>query len=641
MSGIAAIVRFDGGPVAPGAIEAMTPAMAYRGPDGIAHWHGQGVALGHCMMRTTAEALEERQPLANEDASLVLVMDGWLANPDELRADLLARGARLRDRSDAELVLRAYETWGEDCPRHIDGEFALLVWDARRREAFIANDHIGLKSLFWHWDGARLLVASDIVGILAGPGVEARPNPGKIAEFLAHDYIVREQTIWQGVMRCLPAEAMRFGANGPVRSKYWEPPKAVTIRYRRDEDYFDHYRQLFADCVRRSARSHLPLACDVSGGLDSSAVFCMARELQRRGDLPAPALRGYTYLWDEMAGTGFDEIEFARAAARHADAELREIRPFLPDLAWFVERGAADATIAGYPNGAMAIAIGEALVADGSRVILNGEGGDEWVGGKPFYYAEQLCAGAWPGLVRTLREDAADIGVWESVRRLVRKGVMPALPAPWRRAGSRLAAWLRPDGFAAAGWLNPAWRSRLEARRSLRDTSDIRRIANPAQRSKYMTLNDPFALIVWDQFSRQSARLGYEIRTPMYAREFIDFAFATPERIRRRGDTLKFVHIGALRGIIPDAIADRRTKAEFDLAFTRHFAELAARDRDRTARHRLPLAENCRLEDLLEAHLLDPSDGRPTWLAWNIFAMGELLDQESLTGEGSADAPAA
>src|SRR5271169_5977681 len=111
MSGIAGIVRFDGRPIEPGLIEKMTSAMPYRGPDGINHWVRGSVALGQCMLRTTPESLEEKQPLTNEDESIVLVIDGWLSNGRELRAELLATGVRLRTRADAELVLRAYEVW--------------------------------------------------------------------------------------------------------------------------------------------------------------------------------------------------------------------------------------------------------------------------------------------------------------------------------------------------------------------------------------------------------------------------------------------------------------------------------------------------------------------------------------------------
>ncbi len=409
MSGIAAIIRFDGGAVEPGQIEAMTAAMAYRQADGIAHWRRGGAALGHLMLRTTQELLEEVQPLANEDESAVLVMDGWLSNWQELRSDLLARGAKLRTRSDAELVLRAYETWGEDCPRRIDGEFAFAIWDARRRAAFCARDHAGLRPLHYQWDGQRLIVASDIAGVLAGPGVAARRNRGMIAEYIANDWISREETVWLDVLRLKPAHWLRFSQAGKASGEYWLPPFEPTIQYPRDEDYFAHYREVFADCVRRASRTHLPLSCTVSGGLDSSAIFCMAHELQRAGTLPAPGIEGYSYRFEGNAEA--DEIAYARAAARHAGAPLHEVAPFLPELAWFAERGREYRDVAGYPNGAMGIAIGEQLAAAGSRVLLRGEGGDEFLAGKPFYYQELLAARDWPQIgqhpARGCRRDRA------------------------------------------------------------------------------------------------------------------------------------------------------------------------------------------------------------------------------------------
>src|SRR5438874_1745708 len=114
VSAIAGLVHFDGAPIAPGVIEKMTAAMIARGPDGISHWNKGAIALGQCALRTTPESLHETQPLANEDASVLLVMDGRVDNREELRRDLEARGARLRDDTDAELVLRAFEAWGDE-----------------------------------------------------------------------------------------------------------------------------------------------------------------------------------------------------------------------------------------------------------------------------------------------------------------------------------------------------------------------------------------------------------------------------------------------------------------------------------------------------------------------------------------------
>jgi asparagine synthase (glutamine-hydrolysing) len=618
MSGIAAVIRFDGGPIEPGTIERMTAAMGYRGPDGIAHWQRGPVALGHCMLHTTTESLEEVQPLCNEDESLVLVMDGWLSNWEELRADLLSRGARLRTRSDAELVLRAFEAWGDDCPRHIDGEYSFLIWDARRHEVFCARDHAGLRPFNYHWDGKRLVVASDIVGVLACPEVPQAMNRGMIAEIITDDCYSRDETIWQGVMRLIPAHWSRFAAGGPRSQRYWMPPLEVSIRYDTDAEYFEHYRELFADCVRRSARSHLRVACDVSGGLDSSAIFAMAHALRRDGRLCAPGLNGYTLL--NEAGTPGDEIEYARAVASHVGEPVREVPPFMPDLDWFVQRARDDRDVAPAPNGAMAISLGEALRADGCRVSLTGDGGDEWLTGRRWYYNEQLREGDWSGFAESFRRDAAQLGLGEAMRLVVRFGMAPLIPQPILDARRKLLSNRRLRNHAGVYWLSAELETVWDARRAQRDTASIRSVKNLARRAMFMELNNSYCLLAHERMNRQSARTGFDMRYPMYARPFIEFAFATPEHLRLRGAMGKNVHIQSLNDLLPELVAKRTSKAEFSLAFTRHLDRMKGLLVDEMPRNGNGNLDSAGLARLYDCYCRAPYGQKPVWELWGIFS---------------------
>lgn len=625
LSGIAAIIRFDGGSVAPGEIGRMTAAMHYRGVDGIAHWSdGQGAALGHCMLRTTAESLEEVQPLANEDASLVLVMDGWLSNWEELRSDLLARGARLRTRSDAELVLRAYEAWGEDCPKHIDGEFAFLVWDKRRQVAFCARDLAGLRPFFYHWDGRRLLVASDMAVIVRHPGVEQVLNRGMMAEFMAAEWFNREETLWSGVMRLTPAHWMRFGRDGQSSSRYWMPPMEVSIFYKRDEDYFDHYRELLFDSVRRASRTHLPLGFHVSGGLDSSANFCVAHELLRTGRLPAPSIEGYTYFFAE--GGEADEIEYARAVGQYLGRTVREVPPFMPELSWFEQRIDADLDIPSFPNGAMEQSIGKVAVADGCRIILNGEGGDEWMEGKPFFYQELLAARDWRQMGSAFREDLFDLGVWKTARRILRTIYLTTAPELVKSIRTKYYMPRGPNQHNGAFWLSDGMQELFFKRRDMYGNRELKNISNLSRRDMYFILTIPYMEHIRNFMSRQGARIGYETRSPMYVRRFIEFSFATPERLKIRGTRKKFMHSMALKGLVPDAVLDRRTKAGFSVAFERQLCKAVERlvvptmdggsgnvDRDGIAR-------------LFARFCQNPESGTGMWELWSIFVCERLVE---------------
>lgn len=625
MSGIAAIIRFDGGAVEPGQIEAMTAAMHYRGVDGITHWQRGGVALGHCMLHTTAESLEESQPLANDDESLILVMDGWLSNWEELRSELLTRGARLRTRSDAELVLRAYEQWGEDCPKHIDGEFAFLIWDARRREVFLARDHAGLRPLHYHWDGRRLVVASDVAGVLAFPDVEARPNRGMMAEFMACEWYSRSETIWQGIMRPLSAHWMRFGTEGASSGQYWSPPAEVSITYSREEEYFEHYRAMFADCVRRASRSHLPIACDVSGGLDSSAVFAMAHHLRSSARLQAPGVQGFTYRFSE-SGSPADELAYARAVAQHVGAEVREIPPFMPELSWFAQRGKADRDLPPYPNAAMAVAIGETLCADGMRVALNGEGGDEWLYGSRFYYAEQLRAMDRGSLFTSIRADIAEAGLGNSAWWIARFGLAPLLPQPMKDWLRRQRGRFKADTSGSAYyWLSPELGGLLAQRRAAFDYGSARRVANLARRGMLMTLEDPYMGLVRDAIARQCAWIGYDVRYPMYARSFIEFAFSTPESLRLRGKTKKYIHVKAMAGLLPDVVTSRKTKAAFIQTVTRQvdtMRDLLVATLPKNGSGNLDSNGMARLYD---CYLRSGHDNIAAWQLWGAFGCENVL----------------
>jgi asparagine synthase (glutamine-hydrolysing) len=623
MSGIAAIIRFDGAPIECDQIKKITTAMSYRGPDGINHWVNGSVALGQCMLRTTPESLEETQPLCNEDQSLVLVMDGRLDNWVELRSELQSHGTRLSSHADAELVLKAYETWGKECLLHIDGDFAFLIWDQRRREAFCARDRVGSKPFHYHWDGRRLIVSSDLHPIFAAPSVAQTPNKGMIAEILSNEWYSRAETMWCGVMRLVAAHYMSADGNGIRIEQYWSPPLEVTIHYKRDEEYFEHYREVFADCVRRASRSHRPLACEVSGGLDSSAVFCMAERLRQAGRLPAPALKGYTWIFD--AKTDADEVEYARAVGAHLGLEIEEIEPFKPELSWFECRMREERDLPTYPNSAMAVSLRKAMARNGSRAVLNGEGGDEWLGGRRLYYAEQLAGRQWGQLYKSLREDIGAVGLRQTIAWLTRHGLVHFLPRPIKEAGRRLVVPAGPNNFDSAFWLSPEMQATFNERRAKFDRNHYLNVQDFARRAMFMVLTSAFGVHTQELIDRRDARLGLELRTPMYARRFIEFAFATPERIRLRGDTKKFIHIKAMEKLLPALLLRRRTKADFSIAFRWQLDKLRY---DLLTQIPMDLGDMLRVEGiakLYQAYSVGPVEEAPIWELWAIYACHRIL----------------
>lgn len=625
MSGIAGIIHFDGKPVEPGLIEKMTGAMAHRGPDGINHWRKGSVALGQCMLRTTPESLEEHQPVTNEDESLVLVMDGRVNNWEELRRELLGRGAVLRNRADAELVLRAYEIWGCDCLAHIDGDFALVIWDARRREAFCARDRMGNKLFNYHWSGKTFVFASELHTILELPWVSEILNEGMLAEFLANEWYSRDETFWQGIMRLVAAHRMVADANGLRPEQYWKPDLWTTLPYTKDEEYIEHYRELFADIVRRMSRSCKPVACEVSGGLDSSAIFAMAEHLRQQQRLLAPGLEGYTLTFTDDSDA--NELDYAKAVGNYLGIEIHEVSPSKMPICWYQEWARHYREFPSYPNGIMGLGIRKQAWSQGSRTLLVGVGGDQWLCGERSYYAETLAANQWKIFFACLDTDRRDVGLFRSLWWVFRHGCYPLLPDSARQFLRRIVIGNRSGGVDRQSWLTPAMERVMRSRCNQFSRSNTERTRRVGQRGQKLTLSSAFSSHALELEERMAASVGIELRRPFYDSHLIQFAFTTPERFKLRGCIDKYLHRKAMMGLLPDAVLTRENKAEFTITFRWHLSELKEMFIQNTCYLAYDWVDPGSVAKLYDRAGHDRHSSVPEWMLWTLFGCKALIER--------------
>lgn len=628
MSGIAGIVNFERPVGEPHLIRSMTATMAHRGPNGIRHWSNGSVALGHCMLHTTPESLEELQPLLNEDETLALVMDGRADNWKELRSELLTKGVRLRTRSDAELILRAYETWGPNCVTHVDGDFAFAVWNARRRELFCARDRIGSKPFLYHWEGGRLVFATEPSAILKLPWVDRQLSEGMIAEFLATDWYTRDETFWRGIYRLIPGHRMRVDRGGLHIDEYWTPNLQRELRYKRQEEYAEHYKALLFDVVRKQSRSHKPVACEVSGGLDSSAIFAVGEHLRRDGKLLAPGIEGYTLLFDD--GSEADELEYARAVGRYLGREVHEINPTRQPLRWHTEWARRYEAFPPYPNGSFALSIREAARRAGSTVLLTGIGGDEWLSGSRIYYAETMMSGDWRGLFDSATVDAKAFGWTTVLWWIFRQGLYPLLP---ERARIQVRNILRRGPITQGNLhqrLTPRLRAALKTQKQ-KPTQLPPISRRVGQRGQLAPLFSAYAKFTKEAEELLAATTGIELRSPFYSTPMIDFSLATATRTRIRGDINRVLHREAMVGLLPELVRNRVTKADFMITYAWYLPEL-----------RQTLLSN---EHLSSLHWVTPSGtaklfrqagrpkygGWPEWALWSLFGCLSLMTGDNLS----------
>src|ERR1700758_2944930 len=210
MCGICGIFYTDrSGRVERGVLAAMNQRIVHRGPDDEGFFVEGNVGLA--MRRLSIiDVKTGHQPIANEDENLWIVYNGELYNHQDLRKYLESRGHRYRTKSDTETIIHLYEEYGSDCVKHLRGMFAFAVWDRRKRVLFAARDRLGIKPLYYRWDGKSFLFGSEIKAILTYPGVEAEFDRGRLAEYLTFGYITGPQTMFTGIRKLMPGHTLEL-----------------------------------------------------------------------------------------------------------------------------------------------------------------------------------------------------------------------------------------------------------------------------------------------------------------------------------------------------------------------------------------------------------------------------------------------
>jgi asparagine synthase (glutamine-hydrolysing) len=288
MSGIAGMSDRTGHSVERTLVHRMTTALRHRGPDAEWLWLAGPVGFGHCMLRTTPESVCDTQPLSNASNTVCLTLDGRLDNRHELQTALKAKDINCPSVTDAELVLGAYTCWGEGCVEHLLGDFAFALWDGPRQTLFCARDHIGVKPLYYYVSDRSFLFGSEIKALLSVPHVPHTINEARIADYLVTELegIDTTSTFYQAIFRLPPAHILSVcGEHISVRS-YWSLDPTQEISYRSQAEYTDAFRDVFSQAVECRLRGVSPVACMLSGGLDSSSIVGVARDLLGKMDKP-------------------------------------------------------------------------------------------------------------------------------------------------------------------------------------------------------------------------------------------------------------------------------------------------------------------------------------------------------------------
>jgi asparagine synthase (glutamine-hydrolysing) len=559
MSAIAGMIDWRGGPAAPIMRKALA-ALALHGRDGEGFWDGGDVALGWRRTILHEEDKTNHQPLTGGGGRFHLVFDGRIDNREELAGILVIHPERARTMPDSAYVLAAFEKWGEDCPRHLLGDFAFAIWDNEKRELFLARDHFGRRPLVYHRTDRFFFFASMPSALFTNPDVPREIDEESFIREICLTRVHAPKTFYRDIARVGGAQSLSVTRDNTRQNKYWRLEDTQDIRFPNDEDYVDALRERFDAAVECCLRTIHPLGSHLSSGWDSSSVTATAARLLAKRDrrltafthVPPPGwkpgIASPRQITDEGPLAAMVAARFPNVDHVPVHSSGRWDFNGLDHYASHFERPRFDAT-----NGGWYHELHRNARARGIRVMLTGMEGNYSISARGTDLLSKLLRNG--NFLALSRELLGLRRAGQSVGNLVGTTLAPLLPPELReialkaygRSGSKSSIfyfanpaavaqyrldWRNGEGELGRYNLHRAGRRGLMLHRSRGDRSPV----------------FSGALAAWD----------IDMRDPADDKRIWEFCYAIPDdQFLRQGQT-KWLLRRAMKGVLPDALLNEK-----------------------------------------------------------------------------------
>jgi asparagine synthase (glutamine-hydrolysing) len=567
MCGICGIVGPEGRIIDRALIKRMADVIEHRGPDGEGFYfndqparreNGSGGHFGGARAGLGARRLAiidvaaGQQPIANEDGTITVAYNGEIYNFNELREELLAHGHRFRTHCDTEVILHAYEQWGDRCVTRFNGMFAFAVWDDNRQRLLLARDRMGVKPLVYLQRGAQLMFASEIKSLLEDPTVARELDHDVLIQYLAFFAIPEPHSLLRGIKR-VPAGHLLIFENGEVRlEKYWDID-FTEAPARRESAWLEELEALLEDAVRIRLISEVPLGAFLSGGIDSSLIVAMMARAGRRVKTCSIAFT-----------PGYSEARYARLVAEAFDTDHQEFTigrdeawQALPRMVWHHDEPSQSLLQSYFVSKA---------ARERVTVALSGLGGDELFTGYPshvaaqrFHYLDKL-----PRWFRRSMRGVAAIAKGNRAARL-KRFFDSMLMAPETRFAARYLQ--ATDARDRSGVLSPELLATANDEAATDYLMQLFAQANAQDfrgRVLYVDQKAYLANELLRTTDSMSMAHSLEVRTPFLDYRVVELAARLPMRMKMRGFTTKYAIRKLAARLLPAEIS-RRPKSGFNV----------------------------------------------------------------------------
>lgn len=569
MSGIVGIHYIDGRPIH-GEVNRMVKTIQHRGPDGVDVWRDESVGLGHCMLHTTPESLHASLPHKSSRSGCAITADARIDNRKELLGALRLHSGCGSEVPDSTIILRAYEKWGRDCVKHLLGAFAFVVWDPGRMRLFCAQDHLGIRPLYYYYEKGKVFAfASEIKALLCLESVPRTLNEARIAEHLlapVEEDVTR--TYFKHISRVAPAQWLTVGPDSLSKAQYWALDPDRETRLSSDEEYTEQFKDLFEDAVRVRLRSLGPVGCELSGGLDSSSITCQSAKIL--GNADRSTLHTFSGVFQDHKTNEYPYIKSVVKKYPQITSHLirGDERSPLADWDMLLEY-LDDACESG--NVYIPIRVSRLAQEEGIRVILTGFDGDTTISHGTGYFYQLRNEGRWLQLIKEVKgfaeanDESPRGAVWSWL-----KGPLLSSPVFSHILGARRTLKNLVYGTRKARehvksteiwenvmseWLSKKVSGHLD--RTNKDEPKTERIHH------YNRLTSQVLSRTLYLESHYRSIFNVDARYPFFDKRLVEFCLSLPPDQKIRNGVSRFILRQGMKNILPTKVQKRKGKTDY------------------------------------------------------------------------------
>lgn len=525
-------------------IQRMTKVLHHRGPDNVGYYADETITMGHTRLSIVDLSESGNQPMFNEDASLVVVVNGEIYNHLEIRQPLEKKGHIFRSRSDSEVVLHAYEEYGSDFLPKLNGMFALALWDTKRKTLLLARDRLGIKPVYYSFSNSEFIFASEIKAILEHFSFKKELNHSALIDYITFENVIGDKTFFKGIHILEPGQYLIYSDQQIQIKSYWE------AEFNPIEAPISEQLERFKTTIRQSVKNHLmsdvPLACYLSGGFDSTSVATLAS-----GELE-DALFTFTGRFQE--GDLYDESPCANLVAKGIESNHHLVTITSQDFVEQIEKLVYSLDEPKVGPGAFSQYMVAKLAAEHVKVILTGHGGDELFAGYPVHkamFTQQAIENRWSEVFKLgkyLKKSEFPFFVYFAIFSQWKPQIRYGLPILFHKN-----EWKH---LFTAEWYNQI--KPIDPDLAIRSVLENKQFDN-LSRLQYLYIKTylPSLFVVEDKIGMAHS---LESRTPLCDNGMIDLALSIPFKQKLHQGELKYIVKAGMRDKLPEMLYYQRKK---------------------------------------------------------------------------------